>query len=304
MQLWFSRRSDVSLREQLATQIVLGILSGELLAGQRLPSTREMARRFRLHANTVSAGYRQLERNNWLESRKGSGVYVRAQKPDIPSGIALDQLVADFFRSARRLNVSLAEIRSSLRYWLELQPPDHFVLIEPDANLARIIVSEMRNVLTLPVQSCAPHQFETGGFAHGAIPVALSFSVKTVRKVISNHLELLTLQLRSAGESLAEHLPSSRNVMVGVASGWLPFLKHARTMLIAAGFHTDSLVVRDANRWGWRRGLQQTAAIVTDSLTGEMARGIGRVFSFPLVAESSLSELHDYEQFVRTPLGS
>jgi len=304
MQLWFSRRSDVSLREQLATQIVLGILSGELTPGQRLPSTREMARRFRLHANTVSAGYRQLEQNNWLESRKGSGVYVREQKPVVPSGIALDQLVADFFRSARSLNASLAEIRASLRYWLELQPPDHFVLIEPDANLARIIVSEMRKVVTLPVQNCAPDHFERGEFAHGAIPVALSFSAKAVRKVVSDHVDLLTLQLCSAGESLARHLPSSRNAMVGVASGWLPFLKHARTMLIAAGFHSDSLVVRDANRPGWRRGLQETAAIVTDSLTGEMAHGIGRVFSFPLVAESSLRELRDYEQFARTPLDS
>src|SRR5947207_15082293 len=79
MQLWFSRQSDISIRDQLATQIVLAIVSGELEPGQRLPSTRELARRFRLHPNTVSAGYRQLERGNWLEFRKGSGVYVRAR---------------------------------------------------------------------------------------------------------------------------------------------------------------------------------------------------------------------------------
>jgi GntR family transcriptional regulator len=77
MQLWFSRQSDISIREQLATQIVLAIVSGELTPGQRLPSTRELARRFRLHPNTVSAGYKQLEKSNWLEFRKGSGVYVR-----------------------------------------------------------------------------------------------------------------------------------------------------------------------------------------------------------------------------------
>jgi hypothetical protein len=85
------------------------------------------------------------------------------------------RLVADFFRSARGLNASLAEIRASLRYWLELQPPDHFVLIEPDANLARIIVSEMRKVVTLPVQSCAPDDFETSESSHGAVPVAYPF---------------------------------------------------------------------------------------------------------------------------------
>jgi DNA-binding transcriptional regulator YhcF (GntR family) len=86
MQLWFSRGSEISIREQLATQVVLGILSGELAPGQRLPSTRELARRFRLHPNTISAGYRQLERNKWVEFRKGSGIYVRTQQPEHPAG--------------------------------------------------------------------------------------------------------------------------------------------------------------------------------------------------------------------------
>jgi DNA-binding transcriptional regulator YhcF (GntR family) len=302
MQLWFSRRSDVSLREQLATQIVLAIVSGELAPGQRLPSTRELARRFRLHPNTVSAGYRQLERSHWLESRKGSGVYVRAQKPELPSSVALDQLAADFFRAARKLNAPLAEVRSRLRHWLELQPPDHFVLIEPDEQLARIVVSEMRKAVTLPVQSCEPQSFETSGLADGAIPAAISFSLKAVRDLLSRPADLLTLHLRSAGESLARHLPTSRAALVGIASAWEPFLKNARTMLIAAGFHPDCLVVRDTARSGWQRGLKETAAIVCDSLTAELADGMPRVLSFPLLAESSLKELREYEQFIRSPL--
>ena len=80
MQLWFARGSEVTIREQLVTQVILGILSDDLAPGQRLPSTRELARRFRLHPNTVSAGYRQLERERWVEFRHGSGVYVRDEK--------------------------------------------------------------------------------------------------------------------------------------------------------------------------------------------------------------------------------
>src|SRR6202035_1764466 len=105
MQLWFAHGGKVSIREQLVTQVVLGILSDDLVSGQRLPSTRELARRFHLHPNTVSAGYRQLERERWVEFRHGSGVYVREQKPALTpsSAIALDQLVARLFRSAREL---------------------------------------------------------------------------------------------------------------------------------------------------------------------------------------------------------
>src|SRR6266568_9192476 len=109
MRLWFSRGSEISIRDQLVTQVVLSILSGDLAAGQRLPSTRELARRFRLHPNTVSSGYRQLERDNWVELRKGSGIYVRTQKAETSSqAIALDQLISDFFRSARKLDTPLA----------------------------------------------------------------------------------------------------------------------------------------------------------------------------------------------------
>lgn len=47
MRLWFARDSGISMREQLVTQVMLGILCDELAPGQRLPSTRELARRFK-----------------------------------------------------------------------------------------------------------------------------------------------------------------------------------------------------------------------------------------------------------------
>ncbi len=153
MRFWFARNSGVPIREQLVTQVVLGILSDELTPEQRLPSTRELARRFRVHPNTVSAAYRQLERERWVEFRHGSGVYVRKSKPELPhsSVLALDQLIANLFRSARELGSSLSSVQSRLRQWLAVQPPDHFLLIEPDEELRRIVVAEMRQAVTFPV---------------------------------------------------------------------------------------------------------------------------------------------------------
>src|ERR1700689_1711610 len=78
VKLWFAPSSEVPIYRQLVTQVVLAILSGDLRAGDRLPSTRELARRFAINPNTASAGYRQLERDGWAERRHGSGVYVRS----------------------------------------------------------------------------------------------------------------------------------------------------------------------------------------------------------------------------------
>src|SRR5580692_11529082 len=93
MRLWLNRTGEVSLREQLTTQGVLGIVCRDLAPGQRLPSTRDLARRFGIHANTASAAYRQLEQEGWLEFRHGSGVYVRASQPATPLS---PQVAADF----------------------------------------------------------------------------------------------------------------------------------------------------------------------------------------------------------------
>lgn len=305
MQLWFSRGKEISIRDQLATQVVLSILSGELKPGQRLPSTRELARRFHVHPNTISAGYRQLERNKWVEFRKGSGIYVHAQKPGTASSqLALDGLINHFFRSAREIGVPLADVRSRLRHWLNLQPPDHFLLIEPDPALARILVAEMQSGATLPVRSCGIATSSLEAELVGAIPTALSMSEKAVRRTLPDNTELLMLHLRSAGASLAAHLPAPSTALIGVASSWPTFLKTARTMLIAAGFHPDCLVLRDAAKPKWQRGLKQVAAIVADSLTARQLDGMPRVLVFPLLSDASLHELKQHGDFIRRPFTS
>jgi GntR family transcriptional regulator len=304
MQLWFARGSQVSIREQLVTQVVLGILGDDLAPGQRLPSTRELARRFHLHPNTVSAGYRQLARERWVENRRGSGVFVRANKPEVPisSAIALDQMIASLFRSARKQGVSLPALRSRLRQWLELQPPDHFLLVEPDEELRRIVTAEIAQAVTFPVMNCGLEDCPKA--LAGSIPVVLPNRLATVRQALPDGTELLALRFRSVPSSLGQWLPAPSGALVGVASKWPEFLKLARTMLSAAGFHPDSLVLRDARKPTWQRGLKQTAAVVCDSVTAKELPAGCRSIPFSLLAESSIDELRRYVEFVRRPLES
>ena len=116
MRLWLSKNSEVPIREQLITQITLGIVSNDLKPSERLPSTRDLARRYSIHANTVSAAYRELARRGWVEFRKGSGVYVRARNDEpLDHRLALDQLIGRFFRNLREDGHSLAEIQAGVQ---------------------------------------------------------------------------------------------------------------------------------------------------------------------------------------------
>jgi DNA-binding transcriptional regulator YhcF (GntR family) len=81
LRLWLSKNAAASLQEQLAAQLLLGIFSGKLAPGDRLPSVRQLARQHGIHANTVSLVYRDLRRRGWLHFQHGSAVYVRRSEP-------------------------------------------------------------------------------------------------------------------------------------------------------------------------------------------------------------------------------
>jgi DNA-binding transcriptional regulator YhcF (GntR family) len=304
VQLWFARGSEVTIREQLVTQVILGILSDDLAPGQLLPSTRELARRFHLHPNTVSAGYRQLERERWVELRHGSGVYVRERKPELApsSALALDQLIARLFRSAREIGAPLATVRSRLRQWLDLQPPDHFLLIEPDEELRNILAAEIAQAVTFPVQSCALR--DCPKIPDGSIPVVLPNRAAAIRQALPEGTDVLTLQVRSVPTSLAGWLPAPSGTLIGIASSYPTFLTMARTFLHAAGFDPDALIFRDARKANWQRGLQQTAAVVCDTVTARLLPKSCLSIPFPLLSESSIAELRRYVEFVQNPLSS
>ncbi len=293
MKLWFAPSSEVPIYRQMATQVMLGILAGDLKPGERLPSTRELARRFRLHANTISAGYRQLEREGWVESRHGSGVYVRAndEQPSTPEQV-LDRHIAGFFRAVRELNLPRAMVRVRVAEWLAAPAPDHLLLIDPDPELRKILLAEMAKVASLPVRGVSPEELDAETL-RGAVPVCRPSKEKLVRGALPAGVELVTLPIRSATSWLAPWLPAPKGVLVGVASHWPEFLTTARTMLIAAGLPSEALVFRDARKARWQRGLEQASAILCDAHTaetGKLPKGVHAIV-FSVLADGARAEL-------------
>ncbi len=76
MDLQINQKSHVPVHVQLEEQIKHLILTGSFEVGSRLPSIRAMAGFLRVNRNTVARVISDLEREGYLESRRGSGVYV------------------------------------------------------------------------------------------------------------------------------------------------------------------------------------------------------------------------------------
>ena len=305
MRLWLNRTAEVPLREQLTTQIRLGILCRELAPGEKLPSTRELARRFGIHANTASAAYRELESAGWLDFRHGSGVYVRATRPSAPvtgdSAIefAIDTLIGELMAKARALGASPTLVHSRLRHWEQLEPPARWLVIEPDPELRRIVIAELQQAIALPVSGCTPDECGAAGNLDGALAAVLPSKARAVRKLLPPGRELTVLEVHPVAPELQNHLqrylPEHASDLVGIASRWAEFQTVARVMLIAVGLSPASLLVCDATQPGWKRGLPETAAVVCDAVTAqELPHGCFPIV-FRLFDELTLAKLRDIE---------
>ena len=76
MDLQINSKSHVPVHVQLEGQIKHLILAGRFEVGSRLPSIRALAGYLRVNRNTVARVISDLEREGYVESRRGSGVYV------------------------------------------------------------------------------------------------------------------------------------------------------------------------------------------------------------------------------------
>ena len=61
---------------QITDNIRQQILSGVLLAGDKLPSVRELASRLAINPNTIQRAYRELELQGWIVTVGGKGCFV------------------------------------------------------------------------------------------------------------------------------------------------------------------------------------------------------------------------------------
>jgi GntR family transcriptional regulator/MocR family aminotransferase len=71
-----NRRLRESLQLQLYRQIRQAIMSGDLAAGIRLPSSRDLVNQLGLSRNTIVYALDRLVSEGYLEGRRGSGMYV------------------------------------------------------------------------------------------------------------------------------------------------------------------------------------------------------------------------------------
>ena len=82
MEIVVSNKTSRPLYEQITMQIKAQIMSGELKAGESLPSIRSLAKSLQISILTVQKAYDLLQADGFIETTAGKGCFVSARNQD------------------------------------------------------------------------------------------------------------------------------------------------------------------------------------------------------------------------------
>lgn len=110
LRLDFSSATPIYL--QIRNQIVLGIASGSLAAGEKLPTIRALAAQCGVNMMTVSRAYQLLRAEGYIVTDRRSGAAVRADRPALQ--------YEEKLRASLRLGIAEAKLAGMSRETLLL----------------------------------------------------------------------------------------------------------------------------------------------------------------------------------------
>ncbi|MGA8599472.1 MAG: PLP-dependent aminotransferase family protein, partial [Bryobacteraceae bacterium] len=133
------RKLSIPLQRQLYEQWREAILTGRFRAGERVPSTRELAASLSISRGTVSEAWDQLMAEGYLETAQGSGTFVCRELPDnlvfsrhIKSAKASGQVSVRLSRYGARLTDDWRRVsggRAVIRFSPGIPDREHFPIV-------------------------------------------------------------------------------------------------------------------------------------------------------------------------------
>jgi hypothetical protein len=183
-----------------------------------------------------------------------------------------------------------------------LQPPDHFLVLDPDPLFREILVAELHEATGFRVASADMKDCADRSLLFGAVPVALYGQAEVVTAALPPKLACLLIRTRSVPEVLQGEKPPQVDELITVVSHWPPFLQYARSILAAVKLDLTAVNFRDAREPGWQKGLRASSFVITDAATAAQVPPGVRCRVFRVTADASLAELRSYvEKFLLRP---
>jgi DNA-binding transcriptional regulator YhcF (GntR family) len=267
IRIWISRESTIPIREQLIAQLRFGILSGRLNSPERLPSVRDLARRLKIHSNTVSAAYRDLALTGWVTAKTGSGVFVRdIRASGARDGIKdlVDEWIKEGLDRGFALEALSAEFEKAAREHDAQRRPQGLLVVHSDLNLAGILAAEIQEATGHQVRCASPQDALRAPDFETCLVLTTASGVAAVSQLQSDRRMLIPL--KTIEQLLTGVQRPASPILVGVVSRSESILTWASLLIAALGGSGSDVIQRNPDRPRWKNGLAACDLIVADVL--------------------------------------
>lgn len=114
MKLIIKTQGTLAIYEQIVNQLKNGIITGELKAGEALPSIRALASELEVSVITTKRAYEELEKEGLIRSVAGKGFYVCEYNTDYlkeKQFMMLEERLTELINECKRAGLSKKDIQ-------------------------------------------------------------------------------------------------------------------------------------------------------------------------------------------------
>ena len=284
MDLQINQKSHVPVHVQLEEQIKHLILTGTFEAGDRLPSIRALAGFLRVNRNTVARVISDLEREGFVESRRGSGVYV-VEPPVDEEASRRQEVLERVMDLAAAQGVSVEELGNALLARSGVRPQEKVPILFVECTRAELdqLSSELEEQLPVEVEKVLledlPARLSGEGDSPWRMAVTTFFHVHEVQALVEPFgIETIALLAEANIESLRRLTELPAGTSVGVVGWGQTCMENLSRSLEGAGLeHLDfrSVYVDQSSTEEILGTLEGVKAIACATITAKKLRELG-----------------------------
>lgn len=312
MDLQINSKSRVPVHVQLEEQIKHLILAGGFEVGSRLPSIRALAGFLRINRNTVSRVISDLEREGYVESRRGSGVYV-VEPPVEERDIKRQRLLERVMELAAAQGMPVEELGYALLARAGFPVPEKTKILFVECTEAELdqFSDELEEQLPVEVERVLledlPRRLSYEEELPWRIAVTTFFHVHEVQDLLEPHgIETVALLAEATLASLQRLTDLPEGTPVGVVGWGQTCMDNLSRSVEGAGLDHLALtevMVEDEDEV--RELFGKVRAMMCSSITAQRLRELGAPEDLEIIEEDRTLDKSGIEmlgQLIRRPL--
>ena len=292
MDLQVNAKSHVPVHVQLEEQIKHLILTGGFEVGTRLPSIRALAGYLRVNRNTVARVISDLECEGYVESRRGSGVYV-VEPPVAAEDLKRQEVLERVMDLAAAQGVPVEELAYALLARAGTKPSGKapVLFVECTASDLDQFSAELEGQLPVFVEKVLledlPERLAEEEELPWRVAVTTFFHVHKVESLVeSRGIETVALLAEATLESLQRLADLPVGTPVGVVGDSQTCMENKSRSIEGAGLDHLDLTETYADRVDEIRVLfQRVRAVVCSSATARRLLELGAPDSLEIIEE-------------------